>query len=267
MNSKWIIQDLDEDDTKTLCKSLAHNGLEHKIVSISDYIKRQHFVYPTNDCVVFKGSTILASDMSCYVPGSYFTRENYNCSSYYNYFGKYLVNNIYHIVSFGELIRRKNEWFECYGPKIFIRPNCGVKIFAGTVIDSDGFDKFVKSCSLFPTDLVLVAGHKQISKEWRCYIVDREIVGCSQYMENGEIVIKRDNSHNLIDFAAEMSRIYVPDTCCVIDLALVNGRLELLELNSFSCCGLYDVDVDELVSRVNVTAVKEYNEFFMKEQD
>ncbi len=55
--------------------------------------------------------------------------NNLRCSSYYTYFGQYLLNNKYFILSLGELLIRKTpimEYFKSDGD-LFVRPDRNMK--------------------------------------------------------------------------------------------------------------------------------------------
>ena len=55
--------------------------------------------------------------------------KNLRCSSYYTYFGHYLLNNKYLLISLGELLRRKTEFMEYFKSEgdLFVRPDSNMK--------------------------------------------------------------------------------------------------------------------------------------------
>jgi hypothetical protein len=55
--------------------------------------------------------------------------KNLCCSRYYTYFGQYLLNNKYFILSLGELLRRKTEIMEYFKSDgdLFVRPYSNMK--------------------------------------------------------------------------------------------------------------------------------------------
>ena len=63
--------------------------------------------------------------------------KNLRCSSYYTYFGQYLLNNKYLILSLGELLRRKTEIMEYFKAdgNLFVRPDSNMKLFRAGVFN------------------------------------------------------------------------------------------------------------------------------------
>jgi hypothetical protein len=93
-------------------------------------------VYPQGACVVFHGSIALATriaDDALWQPGAWFTRENYNCSTYYCHLAPFLLNADYVMLPFGELRRRKQFLFDHFASDgaIFVRPDSVAKSFTG----------------------------------------------------------------------------------------------------------------------------------------
>jgi hypothetical protein len=54
-----------------------------------------------------------------------------------------------------------------------------------------------------------------------------------------------------------------PDICYTVDIAEeTNGKISLLEINSFSCAGFYDCDISSIVSSASKAAINEWKEYF-----
>ena len=68
-----------------------------------------HQYFPPDDCVLFMGTLNLGLDIlrTSWIPGAYMDENNLRCSSYYTYFGQYLLNNKYFLISLGDLLRKK----------------------------------------------------------------------------------------------------------------------------------------------------------------
>jgi hypothetical protein len=95
---------------------------------------------------VFYGSLNLAkklvAETSCHV---FCTLPNYECTKYYAYLGKFLLNKHYVMLPFAELGRRKKEIFEMVGEDdcIFVRPSRGDKIFTGKDILRESCEEYL----------------------------------------------------------------------------------------------------------------------------
>ena len=62
--------------------------------------------------------------------------------------------------------------------------------------------------------------------------------------------------------AREIFEAYEPDTAWVIDIAMTKDmKCHLIELNSFSCSGLYACDLEPIVRCVSDAAQKEFDSY------
>jgi hypothetical protein len=93
--------------------------------------KAAHQYFFPDDCVLFMETLNLGRDIlrSWWIPGAYMNENNLRCSSYYTYFGQYLLNNKYFIFYLGELLRRKTEIMEYFKSDgdLFARPDSNMK--------------------------------------------------------------------------------------------------------------------------------------------
>lgn len=145
-----------------------------------------------------------------------------------------------------------------YAAPFFIRPNSVTKTFGGQVVDPVGGDEvykqiqFILDTSSASLDtLVFVAPIKEIKAEYRLVVVDKEIVGYSQYRRDGVLDIRRDIMQGALDVAKEAINVYAPDDVFVIDIAeLTNGQFKVIEYNSFSCAGMYACDMGSIVENI-----------------
>ncbi|OKH51708.1 hypothetical protein NIES2101_17310 [Calothrix sp. HK-06] len=130
--------------------------------------------YSDDDCVIFKGTLNLGRNVlkTSWIPGAYLDEKNLRCSTYYNYFGKFLLNNKYFFLSLGELIRRKDEIIQYLNSdgEVFIRPDSNMKPFNAGAFNLNRLNTINALKSELNTNdtiLVLVSKKQPITKEWR----------------------------------------------------------------------------------------------------
>lgn len=93
-------------------------------------------------------------------------------------------------------------------------------------------------------------------------IVNKEVVSYSQYMNNDKIFIKKGIDDGALKLASTIaSEEWQPDKVYTMDICLDDGGYHLLEVNSFSCCGLYLCDVKPIISKVSEIALREWEEY------
>ena len=274
MKAKWVIEVLNDiEDTERLITSLEGYSTEYKRIKYIPFSDENYDIYPEEDCVIFYGSLNLAAQLKRkkkWVPGVYCNLDNMKCSTYYSHFGKYLLNSDYTMLPIMEFQRRKEELFKQYGVDnhIFLRPDVGNKILNGEVWSIDDVNVEKKALiRYFNGDLdkvlVVISSPKIIDCEWRYVIVDREVVTWSQYKENGRISKSPYGNIKALTLADNIAKEeWQPDICYTVDIAKSNDEIRLLEINSFSCSGLYDCDMDLIVKEVSKAAEKEWDEYF-----
>lgn len=96
------------------------------------------------DCVIGYGTFPFARQIQLHrhwSPGAWCTATSLDCTSYFAYFGKVLLNQHYAIVPGVEAIRQQNWLFEVFGnnDEVFARPAGCHKVFTGRCIFRDDF--------------------------------------------------------------------------------------------------------------------------------
>ena len=142
------------------------------------------------------------------------------------------------------------------------------KIFESPLIDA--YKDEEKEFKLFETYagnnleqiILLVSSSKPIMEEWRCVVVDRKVVAFSQYQVCGKLNIKRTIKPGALLLAEEIAKEeWQPDIAYTLDVCKSNEEYGMLEVNSFSCSGLYKSDMMPIVSSISEVAVKEWLEY------
>jgi len=128
----WLIeQNIYDRETEFLAQLQKQGYIYQETKDLNFHPKAAHQYLPPDDCVLFMGTLNLGRDIlrTSWIPGAYMDEKNLRCSSYYTYFGQYLLNNKYFILSWGELLRRKTEireYFKSDGD-LFVRPDSNMK--------------------------------------------------------------------------------------------------------------------------------------------
>lgn len=223
--------------------------------------------FPEHDCVLFRGTLNLGRDVlrTSWIPGAYMDEKNLRCSTYYTYFGKYLLNNKYFMLPLGELIRRREEVLEYFRSdgELFIRPDSNMKPFRAGVFNLKVLNTMQSLGSELKRDeqtLVLVSGKRSISKEWRFFVYKDRIITGSLYLVGEDRIdetIKGGYLENYLSkVLAEVN--WYPESLYTVDICESDGELYVLELGSFSCSGEYGCDLSSIVEFGAKAALEDY---------
>ncbi len=218
------------------------------------------------DCVVFSGTFPLMRHIQLHypwIPGGWCTADRFDCSNYYPYFGRHLLNREHAILTLEEALSQAGAIFAQFdrGGQVFVRP-CGVqKTFTGRCVDRDEFVLALESAR-YAKGAVLVASPREISQEWRVVIARGRFVAASLYRAEG---YHTELSSCPPEVRAYVDRLlseipYRPDPIYMMDVCASGNNLFLLELNSFSCSGLYRCDPAAVVREVKGLAIEQWQE-------
>jgi hypothetical protein len=271
MSPKWLIEKDTLECTEKLIESLVKFNIEYQEIHSSVRFKDDFLsIFKPYDCVIFYGSLELAKRIrkkAKWVPGVFYNVEQYNCTYYYAKLGKYLLNENYIMMPYGELSRRKEFLYEMFGEDraVFIRPNRGDKIFTGKVVYKENFEKDIRLFNFYQMadeELVIVARPINITCEWRFVVVNQEVITGSVYKENDRVGSKAGYDIKAFELASKIAKEYNPDPAYVIDICLTKtGDYRLMEVGCFSCAGMYLCDTDIIVEKVSDVVLKEWRNY------
>lgn len=220
---------------------------------------------PMDACVVFTGTLTLMRHLQQkrrWIPGGWCHFENLACSTYYAYFGQYLLNRNYKILPIAEAIRARERLTASLSRegKLFVRPDAVDKSFAGKLVSADALDTFLVPKSFDPTLLVLVAEPQPIGREWRLFVANGQVITGSQYRNGGTTDVTAGIPAEVLGFANGVLQDvrWRPDPFFVMDVCESNSGLAIVELNSFSCSGHCACDLAQYVAVASRTAASQW---------
>lgn len=192
------------------------------------------------------------------LPGSYARIENLSFQKFAAYAGDLLLNDDFHMLPFGEVLRRPPP-----DRDVFIRPDRVTKSFTGFTATPDRYSYEVgclETVSRVSRDeIVIIASAKPIELECRYVIADGTVVAGSTYSWEEGATHTANTDPRCDAVAKEMARRdWQPDTVYTCDVALSDGRARIVELNSFSCAGLYACDTVAVAEAVTACMLDEF---------
>lgn len=161
-----------------------------------------------------------------------------------------------HILSAEEAIEFLTDQQRGAGQTWFTRPSEDLKHYSGHVAEAgeiadqlksmvDSFNRGEQgSYGLNPVTEVVLARPKEISAEWRWFIVGGKVVSGSMYRAHGQLRKLRELDQAVINEAQSAADKWLPMDCVVMDTALVNGEIKVVEFNTINSSGFYDNDVN-----------------------
>ena len=219
--------------------------------------------YNPHDCIVCYGDIDFVRQVhrrAPFIPGAWCNFDHMKCSTYYAYLGEHLLNQQYIMLPVGDLLRRW-DYLAAHttGNSWFIRPDSGAKPFTGYVVapaEKHKIQTLIEAVG--PDTLVVVAPEKSIIAEWRFVICNKKVIAGCQYLPE-------ESPHYptlVLCLAIKIGeQEWQPDLCYTVDIAESGGKMYLLEVNSFSCAGLYDCDMEAIIRCASDVAEEEWEEY------
>jgi hypothetical protein len=220
---------------------------------------------PRDGCVIGYGTFPFARQIQLHYgwfPGAWCNHTTLDCSTYFAYFGKYLLNQHYTIMPGVEAIRQSDWLFSLFGggDEVFARPSGCHKLFVGRCILRESFASALSPARYDPATQVVIAAPRDIGREWRLVIIGDRIVAASRYAEGAAKSVAPGCPDEVYDFVSDMLQAvsWRPDPIFMMDVCESDGRLWLVELNGFSCSWLYNCDLPEVVEKASELAVQQW---------
>lgn len=263
-----IEQDVFKENIEDLQQVIESNECQCINLKYKPFSNKQELIIDNNDeNVIFLGSLNLGRYIKkntrwkiwCDLP-------KFECSHYYSYLGKHLINNKYIMMPLKEVLRQKDMIGDLLSEdgQIFIRPSSGFKTFTGNLLNIAHIETEISSlicCEQDYENLVILTSPKIIIKEWRFFIIDNVAVAASQYHQDGKFKTSPNVPDYVWDYAKSLSKEWKPESAYVIDIGLTSGQsLGLVEINSLSCSGMYDCNKKDIIANLVKLFNKEKND-------
>jgi len=219
--------------------------------------------YNPHDCIVCYGDIDFVRQVhrrAPFIPGAWCNFDHMKCSTYYAYLGKYLLNQQYAMMPVGDLLRRWDDLSSIVpGKSLFIRPDSGAKPFTGYVVAPDE-KHHIRTLveAVGPETLVVATLEKPITAEWRFVICNKNVVASCQYLPCQSTWVHPEAFRLAYKIA---HHTWQPDLCYTVDIAESEDKMYLLEINSFSCAGFYQCNMEAIVRNASQVAFEEWAEY------
>lgn len=261
---------------------LIHNKFDHdpKVRELVNNLERFEIPYTrasvipfSEDGIIFENETTTIKSLQgipIYTYGSYtmckiakkyfypasYISENLGMNHLLEHYGKEMLNHDMIIDSVKNIKPTDDMEF------LFVRPVEDTKSICGTVWSKEIFlewkNNIIKANKEFPNDystvtpntIICISPIKYIKSEYRCFIVDGKVVTASQYKLNHKPYFQYHVDQYIIDYVNNVIADWKPDIAFVLDIALVDDKLSIIEANCINSSGLYEIDTQKLIMAI-----------------
>jgi hypothetical protein len=140
--------------------------------------------------------------------------------------------------------------------RVFIRPLGLEKTFTGRCVGVGEYVSALESAR-YSRCGVLITRPRPLGAEWRLVVGPCGAIASSGYRKGGALDIEPGCPGEVLTYAEQVltATDYRPDALFMLDVCESAGSLYVLELNSFSCSGLYACDPDAVVAAATREAI------------
>lgn len=248
----WVVQNdvFNEERYAEVISTLEAGGIPYTTVKVIPF-SHEMIPHPEVDgpvAVIGSWALVKRAHKLGWGPGVFFT-ENIRYEVYAEKFGEHMLNHGASVQKFGDVFLTETS---------FIRPVDDGKAFAGMVITPLLFEEWRrKVCAIegYKTvnddTVVVVAPVKEIYSEYRFFIVDNKIASASRYKLNDRLSPSEDVPEVLTRAAEELIMIWQPAKAFVMDLALTDEGVKIVEFNTINCSGWYHANVSKIIQAID----------------
>ena len=205
--------------------------------------------------VIFLGSCKLVKmvheSSRTFNPGVFYN-DKFNYEIFVEENGGLMLNHDYQILKLSDV---KNKLTE---NDIFIRPVLDLKSFCGGLLNINSYEDWYIGLGMGGIDdsnassiEVLISTPKEIVAEYRCFVIDNQVIDATRYRDKGVLKYERITSEETQYLKNFVKNIKTPAEVCVVDIALKQDDLRIIEFNCFNCSGLYKNDCLKIISEIN----------------
>lgn len=192
--------------------------------------------------------------------------DQLKCSTYYAWWGEFLLQRRYAMMPLGEIARSADMVFETFSreDKVFIRPDDNMKTFVGQVVSRNNFDSWHRHHVEYKAGkdcLCVVSRPEKIDAEWRFVVKDGNVVTGSRYMSDGCIDIEEgfpNEAAEKVEEIAASQPLWTPHPIYVMDICLSESEFRLMEIGSINAAGLYKCDLRRFAQAVEEVVQEEF---------
>lgn len=143
--------------------------------------------------------------------------------------------------------------------EVFMRPIADSKFFAGGVMNRAEITDMVTKVvdlkedygdSLSASTLVMAASTKVILREYRTWVVAGRVATASLYKSGNRVLYSDVVDQDVIEYANARAAEFSPLEAYVLDVAIVENGLKVVEANTFNAAGLYSANVGLIVDAI-----------------
>lgn len=263
----WIIQEdfQNENQTRELIHNLYVLGIKHTVCKIVPFAEELDPV-PTmieGERVMLYGSYYMKriAKKYGYQPGWFDLGES-QFSRQMHHWGAYMFNADAEITRIKKMVRVDDKYktfpldvnTATYLQELFIKPMDDSKAFDADVFTPEEFIKMQedyagKGMTIDPEMLVIYAKPKPVAAEYRCWIINGEVVTQCQYKRNRRFYVNSHVDEYIVGFAQGLAEMWSPAQAYVMDI-FQSDKLYIGEINSFNAAGLYQANTFSIVRAI-----------------
>ncbi|MFL6656931.1 MAG: ATP-grasp domain-containing protein [Massilia sp.] len=244
----WVIQQsiFKPGNYQLLVDALDAQGIAHTSVSIKNGSYEMSPDLALDGKVYVCGAIRLAhiARSKAWVPGS-FLNENFDFAVWLAALGDEMLNARYVAGTLAEVAVPAAAPF-------FIRPAQDNKAFDGMVMDAEMLASWRQDAGrahLLPL-AVIVSPVRQLFREYRLFVVGKQVVTGSLYKAGGRPQISSDVEDYVLDYARALIARWTPADAFVVDLGLTEDGLKVIEFNNINSSGFYASNVASYVQAI-----------------
>ncbi|MEM7373748.1 MAG: ATP-grasp domain-containing protein [Bacteroidota bacterium] len=254
---KWIVQKnlIKPDVLAQFRQAFEELGIDFEEVRVIPFSEELPSFKPSAINICYGSTTFMLNAYGSkeFEKGVFYHPERFTVQTYLDKWGTHMLNADGKILTFRHFVEKvvasKERWF--------LRPNQDDKSFAGTTMTSQEIQEWygkileIDNPKLNSGTLIFCSEEKKILKEWRNFVVDKQVVDASRYVLNGALHISREDvPSEMIQFVEARAQQFSPHSIFVMDVAETKSGYKIIECNCFNGTGFYRHHLRRIIQAV-----------------
>jgi hypothetical protein len=245
---QWILQSshLNDHELRKTVETLHEMGepvLDIGLIPFSDEITNLDAI-SQDQPVIFLGSCKMVNLLHAHPVwgrGIFFDPNTFRADRWVEALGAVMLNHTLQTCYFSELPLHVQD------EDTFIRPVEDLKAFSGEVVAKADLQRWMESkVNGLPDDpdkiAIILSTPVKLHAEWRCFIVNGQVVSGSQYRKNRQLNVAADLPKEVISFANKIANRWLPAPHVVMDIAQTAEGFRVVEFNCLNASGWYKTE-------------------------
>lgn len=142
-----------------------------------------------------------------------------------------------------------------FNQNYFIKPSRDLKSFNGGILyQGDTLNNYIQNTGFMKAienEIIVLAPIQKIYSEYRFFMYKDIVISSSRYILNNKVDVSNNVPNFMLEAARDYGKLYQPLDFYVMDLALTDNGIKIVEYNCWNASGFYASNIEKIVNTIS----------------